>query len=198
MPPRKTKQLNKNQGGEPGDGGSVIPPPPVSSSAPAASAAAAATAAAAAAAAAASADPSSSFDPTARQRTAYSRAGLSIAGFYYLRLCRLSGRIEGLYFDPSAGSPFQKLELAPAPARVRPASACYFDSGRRRSDDDDEGREEEKIGGMEGKTEAELEEKEGGAGAGAAGGEGSDGEGLLGGAASDDGGASSISSFAFN
>lgn len=164
----------------------------------------------------ASADASSSssaanaaFDPTARQRTAYARAGLSIAGFYYLRLCRASGRVEGLYFDPSAGSPFQRLELSPAPASVRPASACYFE--RRRGDDGcgdggGEGEEmegQEKSGG-EGEEEKaeELAEKEGGE----AGAEGGDGEGLLGGArgggggraASDDGGASAISSFAFN
>lgn len=163
--------------------------PPASSAHPASAAAAAAAAA---------------FDPTARQRTAYARAGLSIAGFYYLRLCRASGRVEGLYFDPSAGSPFQRLELSPAPARVRPASACYFE---RRRDDGGDGEGEEKIEkrsgvGGEGKTEeGELAEKEGGeAGGGAegagagAGGEGSDG----GGAVSDDGGASAISSFAFN
>ena len=168
-------------GGEPGDGGSVVVPP-----APVAAATASAAAAAAAAAAA-----SPSFDPSARQRTSYSRAGLSIAGFYYLRLCRATGRVEGLYFDPSAGSPFQKLELAPAPASVRPASACHFDTGRSEDDGDDD--EEESGGAGEWMTEGERREKAWGGAVGAAAGQDGDGAG-----ASDDGGASAVSSFAFN
>ena len=38
------------------------------------------------------------------------RAGLTIAGFYYVCLERASGRIEGFYFDPSS-TPFQRLDL---------------------------------------------------------------------------------------
>merc|ERR1712182_121517 len=36
--------------------------------------------------------------------------GLTIAGFYYVCLCRKHGEITGYYFDPSS-SPYQKLEL---------------------------------------------------------------------------------------
>lgn len=141
--------------------------------------------------AAASAASASSFDPAERQRTSHSRAGLSIAGFYYLRLCRLTGAIEGLYFDPSAGSPFQKLELAPAPARVRPASACYFNTGRAEDDDADEEGGGDVVGMGE---DGDQWEK---TGRGAAAGEESDDDGEEEGA-SDDGGASAVSSFAFN
>jgi hypothetical protein len=39
-----------------------------------------------------------------------SDCGLTIAGFYYVALCRRTGRVRGFYFDPSS-SPFQELEL---------------------------------------------------------------------------------------
>jgi len=39
-----------------------------------------------------------------------SRQGLTISGFYYISLCRESGHIEGLYYDPGS-SPYQQLSL---------------------------------------------------------------------------------------
>ncbi|KAJ5894135.1 hypothetical protein N7495_005826 [Penicillium taxi] len=41
-----------------------------------------------------------------------SRQGLTISGFYYISLCRETGHIEGLYFDPGS-SPYQQLSLKP-------------------------------------------------------------------------------------
>lgn len=38
---------------------------------------------------------------------------LSISGFYYIVLCRKTGKIEGYYYDPKS-RPFQKLDLKPA------------------------------------------------------------------------------------
>lgn len=36
--------------------------------------------------------------------------GLTISGFYYVSLCRATGEVEGLYYDPSS-TPFQRLRL---------------------------------------------------------------------------------------
>ena len=38
--------------------------------------------------------------------------GLTISGFYYVALNRLTGEIDGLYYDPSS-KPFQELQMAP-------------------------------------------------------------------------------------
>ncbi|OXV06833.1 hypothetical protein Egran_05398 [Elaphomyces granulatus] len=40
------------------------------------------------------------------------RQGLTISGFYYISLCRNTGKIEGLYYDPGS-SPYQQLSLKP-------------------------------------------------------------------------------------
>ena len=38
--------------------------------------------------------------------------GLTISGFYYVALHRLSGRIEALYYDPGS-QPYQRLKMVP-------------------------------------------------------------------------------------
>lgn len=38
--------------------------------------------------------------------------GLTISGFYYIALHRQTGRVEGLYYDPTS-QPFQRLEMYP-------------------------------------------------------------------------------------
>ncbi|KAL9619014.1 MAG: hypothetical protein Q9160_006335 [Pyrenula sp. 1 TL-2023] len=40
------------------------------------------------------------------------RWGLTISGFYYIAMHRLTGRIEGLYYDPGS-QPYQQLTMAP-------------------------------------------------------------------------------------
>lgn len=46
-----------------------------------------------------------------------SRQGLTIFGFYYISLCRETGEIEGLYYDPGS-SPYQQLSLKPEDTRM--------------------------------------------------------------------------------
>ncbi|KAL1973751.1 hypothetical protein VTN31DRAFT_5311 [Thermomyces dupontii] len=45
------------------------------------------------------------------------RQGLTISGFYYISLCRETGEIEGLYYDPGS-SPYQQLSLKPEHSRM--------------------------------------------------------------------------------
>ncbi|OJJ39458.1 hypothetical protein ASPWEDRAFT_374837 [Aspergillus wentii DTO 134E9] len=50
-----------------------------------------------------------------------SRQGLTISGFYYITLCRETGLIEGLYYDPGS-SPYQQLALKPETEQmIRPS-----------------------------------------------------------------------------
>ncbi|BCR84094.1 GID4/VID24 family protein [Aspergillus chevalieri] len=46
-----------------------------------------------------------------------SRQGLTIFGFYYISLCRETGHIEGLYYDPGS-SPYQQLSLKPEDTKM--------------------------------------------------------------------------------
>lgn len=41
-----------------------------------------------------------------------SRWGLTISGFYYIAMHRVTGRIEGLYYDPGS-QPYQQLSMRP-------------------------------------------------------------------------------------
>jgi len=45
------------------------------------------------------------------------RQGLTISGFYYISLCRHTGKIEGLYYDPGS-SPYQQLSLKPEHSKM--------------------------------------------------------------------------------
>jgi hypothetical protein len=38
--------------------------------------------------------------------------GLTISGFYYIALNRISGELDGLYFDPGS-QPYQSLKMVP-------------------------------------------------------------------------------------
>ena len=40
------------------------------------------------------------------------RWGLTISGFYYVALNRITGELDGLYFDPGS-QPFQCLQMVP-------------------------------------------------------------------------------------
>jgi hypothetical protein len=60
------------------------------------------------------AGPSSTSGPsTSRTGSSASASwGLTISGFYYIALNRLSGEIDGLYYDPGS-QPYQALKMAP-------------------------------------------------------------------------------------
>ncbi|OAP58016.1 hypothetical protein AYL99_07106 [Fonsecaea erecta] len=49
--------------------------------------------------------------------------GLTIAGYYYIALNRLTGEIDGLYYDPGS-QPFQTIKMVPEGTRVARAQAC--------------------------------------------------------------------------
>eukprot|EP00871_Galdieria_phlegrea_P001956 jgi/Galph1/2761/GphlegSOOS_G1405.1 len=51
--------------------------------------------------------------------------GLTIAGFYYLCMNRITGKIEGYYFDPDS-APFQKLQLSPLLSGELGFSSSHF------------------------------------------------------------------------
>lgn len=48
--------------------------------------------------------------------------GLTIAGFYYVCMCRQTGAVRGYYYDPSS-SPFQELDLT---VEQQPAGGYAF------------------------------------------------------------------------
>ncbi|KAJ9608463.1 hypothetical protein H2200_007451 [Cladophialophora chaetospira] len=56
--------------------------------------------------------------------------GLTISGFYYIALNRLTGEIDGLYYDPGS-QPYQALKMTPESMQKDEGNACVCGCGER-------------------------------------------------------------------
>ena len=64
--------------------------------------------------------------------SAHQQWGLTISGFYYMALNRVTGELDGLYFDPGS-QPFQSLRMVPADSRKQVSINMDGDMGETRN-----------------------------------------------------------------